>query len=184
MTQVQTDEHQKEKLLEQIRAAGEKHQARCAEIKAEGAEPWIYEALAIAYAFAGEDDPDDKTRSYAESSVATRSFTVEDESDIDVKSIGESVGQKILDVKKTIRDGAKAFAWLRPNPAPWNLIRADIGAAWAPSLRAPTLEMPVLDSGSGEPGIRAPAEYATSRMSGFQDRCIQPLCHPSETDQG
>jgi hypothetical protein len=35
------------------------------------------------------------------------------------------------------------------------------------------------ENGSGKPRIRALAKGATFRPVGFQDRCIQPLCHPS-----
>jgi hypothetical protein len=40
------------------------------------------------------------------------------------------------------------------------------------------------ENGSGKPRIRALAKGATFRPVGFQDQCIQPLCHPSGWDQG
>lgn len=116
-------------LRETLLAARAEHEARCAEIEAGSAEPWVYEARDTAYAVAGEDSPTDDVRRFVTSEIAEHNPA---EKPVDGKALGESIGKGLRRVQE-YRNGGGPLRFLR-RPA-FDLIRTDLLASHVPVVK-------------------------------------------------
>lgn len=124
-----------EKLRETLLAARAEHEARCAEIEAGGAEPWVYEARDTAYAVAGQDNPTDDVRRFVTSEIAEYK---RDEGAVDGAGLGELIGKRLRRVKEW-RKGGGLLQFIK-SPV-FDTIRTDLFAARVPVTELPEPKM-------------------------------------------
>lgn len=124
-----------EKVREMLLAARATHEARCAEIEAGDAEPWVYDAQDTAYAVAGQDNPTDDVRRFVTSEIAEHKPA---EGAVDGKALGESIGKRLRRVEKW-RDGGGLLRFIK-SPV-FDTIRTDLLAARMPVINPPEPEM-------------------------------------------
>jgi len=123
--------NQAEKLRETLLAARTEHDARCVQIEAGDAEPWVYEARDTAYAVAGQDNPADEVRQFVTSEIAEHKSA---EAAVDGKALGESIGKRLRRVEEW-RNGDGPLGFLK-RPV-FDSIRTDLLASRMPVIKVP-----------------------------------------------
>jgi hypothetical protein len=106
-------ENPEEKILEYVREGHEAYKRRVAQIEAGVAEPWVYEALEVAYATPGVD-ADEELKKHAISLMAESEET-------DAETLGQSVGRKLQRAQEFRRGGGLRSLF----PAVSNLLGSD-----------------------------------------------------------